>query len=179
MTAVALLALLGYAGKTFIPTLFSEESARSATLVVSTRPEGAAVTLDGEDTGKTTPARLEGLPANTEHTLTLELKGYNLHAESVSITEADVNAEEEIKRRVFLKKARGMLDVTSTPPGAEVYLDAKYVGETPLKLKDLPRDKNELRLVLRKDGYRDYPAVLTWNDETQLPLDVKLKQRKR
>ena len=36
---------------------------------------------------------------------------------------------------------------------------------------------NELRLVLRKEGFRDYPAVLTWNDEVKLELDVTMKKR--
>lgn len=178
VTALALIALLVYAGVTLIPTLLAEDSPPVGVLVLTTLPPGAAISVDGQDTGKITPARLENVPPGAEKEVTFTLKGYESHTESIAVTDADVKSEtREVKRRVFLKKSKGTLSITSTPPGAEVYLDARYIGNTPHEELNLARDKNELRLVLRKEGFRDYPAVLTWNDEVKLDLDVMMKKR--
>ncbi len=178
VTVLALLALLVYAGITLIPTLLAEDAPPVGVLVLTTLPPGAAISVDGQDSGKRTPARLENIAAGVEKEITFTLKGYETHTETIGVTAADVKTEtREVKRRVFLKKSKGTLSVTSTPPGAEVYLDARYIGNTPHEELNLARDKNELRLVLRKEGFRDYPAVLTWNDEVKLELDVTMKKR--
>lgn len=179
VTGLALVALLVYAGVTLFPTLFADAPPPLATLVLTTLPrDGASVEIDGEMTAERTPARIEGIQVGTEKTVTFKLKGFEPHTEVIRITASQMRGDlHEIEKRVFLKKSKGALSITSQPPGAEVYLDARYIGNTPHEEKNLARDTNELRLVLRKEGYRDYPAVLTWNDEVRLELDVALKRR--
>jgi len=45
-------------------------------VVVTTEPAGARVLLDGKETGKLTPAHLEGLAADLEHQIGVQLEGY-------------------------------------------------------------------------------------------------------
>ena len=49
-------------------------------------PEGASLVLDGEDTGKTTPAELEVAPG--EHTLGFKLEGYAEDSKTIEMTTA-------------------------------------------------------------------------------------------
>jgi len=56
-----------------------------AALEVSSIPAGAAIELDGEPTGKTTPAVLNNVPIGV-HTFTLALDGYDAAPEEVNIT---------------------------------------------------------------------------------------------
>ena len=58
--------------------------ARPATLAVSSTPSGAAVSVDGQDTGRTTPAEVTVAPG--DHTIALTLAGYEAGSEHVSVT---------------------------------------------------------------------------------------------
>ncbi len=59
-----------------------EESPAASTLRVTSSPEGAAISLDGQATGQMTPAELTVAPG--EHTLTLSLEGYESTSETIS-----------------------------------------------------------------------------------------------
>jgi hypothetical protein len=56
-------------------------------------------------------------------------------------------------------RARGTLQVRTTPPGASVRLDGAVVGTSPLSLPDLAL--RTYRLVLQKEGYRSVERSLT------------------
>jgi len=61
--------------------------ARPATLVISSEPPGAAIVVDGEGTGKVTPADVEVAPG--DHTVKLTLSGYRDAEEQVTVTFAE------------------------------------------------------------------------------------------
>ena len=48
----------------------------------------------------------------------------------------------------------GTLNVTSTPPGATIWLDHQYRGTTPLVLADVPPGNHTLEISL--DGFEDW-----------------------
>ncbi len=177
ITLLALLALLTYAGFTFLPGLLAEEKPVLAALVINSVPQGAKVVLDGTDTGEATPARIEQMQPGASHDIRLEKKGYETHSESITLSPEELRGGGEIKRRIFLKKAKGKLKVKSTPPGAEVFVDGSYVGDTPLTKKDLSRERNEVLLLVKKHGFRETRAVLTWDNETVLTHEVELTKR--
>lgn len=52
------------------------------------------------------------------------------------------------------------LTVTTQPPGAEVVVDGKVEGITPVNLTFGTKDKRQLELVLKKERYEDRPIVL-------------------
>jgi hypothetical protein len=51
---------------------------------------------------------------------------------------------------------RGGLSLTSNPAGAQVVLNGKVVGQTPVVLKDLPVGSRGI--VVRHDGYSPWSA---------------------
>lgn len=57
--------------------------------------------------------------------------------------------------------ARVSLKIESDPDAARVYLNERFVGETPLLLSDL--EKGRYRLVIEKRGYYPYEAVIEYN----------------
>ncbi len=177
ITALVLLALGTYAAATFLPTLLADEAPRTATLVLDSVPRGARVTLDGKETAQETPATLTGLSTGANHTLVLDLSGFERHTEVVNVSPEEAASGAEVRRRIFLKKALGTLHVHSEPVGAEVYLDGKYVGDTPITRRNLDRDKERFLLLLRKDGYREQREVVEWKDQTELKLEFPLQKR--
>ena len=52
--------------------------------------------------------------------------------------------------------------IESDPPGAEIYLDGKLAGQTPLELR-VPRDAAHT-VYLKKEGYRPELVVLEKHD---------------
>ncbi|MEZ4465776.1 MAG: serine/threonine-protein kinase [bacterium] len=177
LTILGLLIVLGVAAVLWLPTLLGTRDVRVALRVVSV-PPGADITLDGRFLGKQTPARIDDIQAGSTHELVLDMKGFERHTEAVNVA-TEVKAGEEIARRVFLKKLGGSLTVTSQPTGAEVYIDGKYVGDTPITKEGIDREKPEVLVLMRKDGFEDEKAVLTWGQETTLSLDKKLRPRGR
>ncbi len=53
----------------------------------------------------------------------------------------------------------GSLDITSSPWGADVYVDGLYEGRTPVTVNNLPAGTHEI--ILSKDGYEDYKQNVT------------------
>ncbi len=177
ITAMGILALLGVGAFLMRPLFMGKDATASTlTLVVKAVPANATVTLDGTQRATATPARVEGLVPGTQHTQRVEVSGFTPHEETFTVPpEADGN---ELRRSVFLRKAMGELVLKSEPPGAEVYMDGKYLGDTPLTRKSLDRDKNEVVLLIRKDGFQDRREVLTWGEQTTLEHTVKLTANK-
>jgi hypothetical protein len=61
----------------------------TGSISVSSEPRGAAILLDGIDTGKTTDAVIEHVPVGS-HTLTLNLPGYTPYSTAVTVEEGGV-----------------------------------------------------------------------------------------
>jgi len=63
------------------------------------------------------------------------------------------------------------LKVNSSPAGAQVFINNKYEGNTPLKL-ELPVGKHEIRLTA--PSYYDWEAQVKLKDQKETPLNVRL-----
>jgi hypothetical protein len=63
------------------------------------------------------------------------------------------------------------LDVTSTPAGAQLYVDGNLSGQTPVRLT-LPLGKHELRLS--KAGHYQWEAQMQFDKEQEVPVNIKL-----
>jgi len=67
----------------------------------------------------------------------------------------------------------GELILTSKPEGAEVYINKKLVGQTPLTLRDQPLDK-ALKVELRLAGYKTQHKRIKWHSKLNLAVLVQL-----
>jgi hypothetical protein len=70
--------------------------------------------------------------------------------------------------------AFGSIAVTSTPPGANVYLDNAYKGFTPLTLESVPNGNHVV--VLRSDGYDESSQTVMVMGNLQ-PVSAALNSR--
>ncbi|MBX2991004.1 MAG: PEGA domain-containing protein [Bacteroidetes bacterium] len=64
------------------------------------------------------------------------------------------------------------LSITSSPPGAEVLLNGKIFGVTPIVCGDLPLGKHILRL--RLEGFLDHTDTLTFDSAKVFVRDIQL-----
>lgn len=113
-------------------------------LYITSSPSGADIYLDGKPTGEKTPAEIE--TGAGEHTIMLDLRNYD----AVSAT-AQVDASKVSRVELQLIRSKATLTVRSTPLEAEVYLDGRLKGNTPLTIEDILAGNYELEL--RKPGY--------------------------
>lgn len=136
---------------------------RPGTLVVTSDPPGAQVTLDGHALASVTPAVVEDIPLSRPISLVVSARD----RKSVMISlEPEMG---KVVRRVHadLPAALGSLVVSSDPPGALVRIDDRRVGVTPLTIPNVRLDEPH-RIDLDHPGYElDQFVVLPDRDGTR------------
>ena len=121
-------------------------------LIVTSTPPGATVTLDGTTKG-VTPLTLIGLkPRN--YGLVISLKGYAAISRTVDLSDGTQSTQD-----FALKQAFGRLSIISDPAGAQVIIDGKSRGVTPLKIDSLP--VGDYALTLKLDGSTNITDTLS------------------
>ncbi len=184
ISVLVVVLLLGYGLFAFLPTLFAEEPPTQVTLIIESFPPGATVALGGQDTGKTTRAEIADLDVGQPYAIRLERKGYEPLEETIVFKPEDAvppdgsEAQAEIERRFFLRRAKRSLVVESDPEGAEVYHNGKYMGDTPLTKKDVDRTEDKMVLILKKAGFRDLQMTVNWGDDTEKTVKGELEKKK-
>ena len=136
---------------------------RPGLLVVTSDPPGAEVTLDGTRVGST-PAVVEGVWLSKPHELVLRTP--RSKPSTVSLEPASGKAYRRV--HAILENAMGALRVESEPPGAEVRLDDRPVGTTPLTVQGVKVDERH-RIDLSLPGYEvDQFVVLPEKDGSRV-----------
>jgi serine/threonine-protein kinase len=117
-------------------------------ITLDSNPQGAQVQLDGTtDPSWVTPLTLSGLAAG-QHSVTFSKPGFSSDTRTVAL--ASGGKATVITRLVQLSAT---LVVTSIPPGANVFVDAKNTGKlTPTQVS---LDKGQHVVLVRKSGYID------------------------
>ena len=122
---------------------------QTGTIEVSSSPSGAIARLDGGMT-VTTPGTFR-LVTPGYHTVEISKAGYFPYSTSVSVGAGGVSS---VSASLSPMQTTGSLRVTSSPSGAEVYVDEIYRGYTPLTVGSLSSGRHAVRLHL--SGYQDY-----------------------
>ena len=177
VTVIAFLGFLTYAALEYIPALMDPPSTE-AILVLSSVPPGASIEIDGKKSEQKTPARITGFQVGQQHEVKVVRTGYRTQTEKVEM-QGMVNPDGviEVRRQFFLHRALGTLEVVSNPPKAEVYLDGRYIGETPLVKRNLARKKKKTSVLIRKNGFLEKREVLNWGSRVSVRLEVNLSSR--
>ena len=163
VAASVLIALFN--GAAFAAWWWVQPGARG-TLVVQTAQPGVEVLLDGKLLGKT-PFREQVTPGR--HKLTLR-QGLARREMPVEISLGVVTTQ-ALDWPAADGSARGNLQVSSTPAGAEIVIDGKSRGQAPQLLEDLP--VGNLELTLRGDaGTVTVTATVIAGETT--PLEVPI-----
>jgi hypothetical protein len=117
-------------------------------IAVDSTPQGAQVQVDGRtDPSWVTPFTLSALDPG-QHTVTVSKPGYSSDTRTVAVTSGS-----KVAVTTHLNQLMATLSVTSTPAGANVYVDGKDTGKlTPAQVSV---DKGQHLVLVRKAGYID------------------------
>ncbi|WP_220681271.1 DUF3344 domain-containing protein [Methanofollis formosanus] len=138
-------------------------------IAVTSTPEGAAIFLDGEETGETTNAILEGIAVG-EHTITLKKSGYMEASATVTVIDTETASVE-----FTLAEPAGNIVVTSSPDGARVFLDGKDTGEqTNTTLTRVSPGEHQVAVSL--EGYLEAEKAVTVVEGESVAVHFDLSQ---
>jgi PEGA domain len=118
-------------------------------LIVSSTPGGALVTLDGGH-GQMTPWTYTDL-ASGNHMIQVFLSGYQTYTTVVTVPPGGTVSIQAVLPPLTNV---GVLQVISTPGGADLYVDQVYSGETATTVGNLQNGEHQVRLRLA--GYQDW-----------------------
>ncbi len=131
---------------------------------IGTEPPGARVYIDGVLRGET-PASLQ-MPAG-EHDIFLYKPGM------LPVARREVwSADERPILRETLRTQRGGVVVLSDPPRAEVVIDGRAVGVTPIAFEDMPPGR--YRIELRRKGFEPWRSEIDVGGGQPALVDVRL-----
>jgi len=117
-------------------------------MAIDSTPQGAQVQVDGRtDPSWVTPFALTGLGAGA-HTVTVSKAGYSTDTRTVNVASG---SKAFVTSHLSLLMAT--LAVSSSPAGANVYIDGKDTGK--LTPAQVPVDKGQHVILVRKSGYID------------------------
>jgi len=126
-----------------------------ATLEVETTPTNAKLYINGEEKGLT-PYTVDKLKPG-EYEIKITKSGYEDYKDKIALKD-----NENKTMKIQLSKisvtppppSYGFLSVDSDPPGANVYVNNKNIGKTPINSYQLEPGSHTIKLSL--DGYNDY-----------------------
>ncbi|RMH41301.1 MAG: PEGA domain-containing protein [Deltaproteobacteria bacterium] len=143
----------------------------SAAIEVVSIPEGATVTVNGARQPGVTPLVVGGVHPGTRYRIEVERPGFRRwqRDEEIPVEGGRVTVI------AALKPVLVTLHVESTPPDAEVFLNGRSVGRTPLTLSDLDPSAAET-IELRRPGYRPERRRLDWSERTEQRQQFTLRR---
>jgi hypothetical protein len=149
--------------------------ANDGRLLIRSTPPGAQVAVNGEPRG-TTPLALSDL-RHDAYDLTFTFGGYETLERRLIISAADPIAAVDARLApVALPENQplgvGSIFVDTRPPGVEVWLDQRLVGETPMLLPDVAAGSHVVEF--KYDGYRDWSTTVQVDSATQARVAASL-----
>lgn len=177
MTLLLAIGLLGFALSSEQNMRFFKRKLRAAfigrhpggVLTIESIPPGARVTLDDEETGKTTPLTVENLESQVVHDLRLELGN-----EAPVTSTVAIKAGQKQTITLSFPDAVVPLSVKTDPAAAELFVDSRPIGFTPLSLT--VQVGRELQLRLNRAGYVEHIRAIVPERRKPIEIDVKLEK---
>lgn len=123
----------------------------------------ASVYLDGRFLGKT--PLINKIEVGT-HQIEYRLDGYQTLSKTIRVQPFVTNSISERLEKLT------QLSISSSPTGAEVYLDKKLLGQTPLTVSTTPGGH---RLEVKYPDYHDYQMQIVAKPNIENPISVQLK----
>ncbi len=135
-------------------------------LSVNSNPQGAQVVVNGRTAGNT-PLNLSLQPG--QYQLELRLSGYQTISTTVAVragqtTPVNVNLVPVVQN--------GVLQINSNPQGAQVILNGRAVGNTPINVTVQP---GQYQLELRLGGYQSFTAAVSVGNGQTVPVNATLQ----
>ncbi|MDD1685996.1 PEGA domain-containing protein [Methanoregula sp.] len=162
--------------KTVDTTLNPVPASTTGWLYVSSSPGGATVTLDGSTMGETPASgslKLNNIAIGT-HTVVLTRSGYEQYSTRTSVSSNTVTEVSAILQPTTTPSGTGGLSVTSSPSGANVFLDNQFIGITPLSISTVPTGSHVVSIKM--DGYQEYSVTTPVNTGAVSTVSAALTQ---
>jgi len=153
----------------------AEPSATRGRLLVRSVPAGARVMISGRARG-TTPATVRDLPFGT-YNVTVSREGYRPRIARVTLSRTvparDITVE--LRRAAPLAPAAstGSLYIDTRPSGAQVTIDGRLMGTTPMRVPDVAPGSHTIRLDLA--GHKSMTTTVVVRAGQQVPVRVSLE----
>lgn len=144
------------------------ENQLERTVVIETQPPGAKIFVDGASLEHATPWPVDFKgQKGREFLLRFEKDGYVATETQIALT-----PELDDKLSVTLKLAAVTRSLRSDPEGAQVSVDGKLVGKTPLTFDFLPGQSYQVKWTL--EGYQSAEVAYREGDDSEKALDRNL-----
>lgn len=135
---------------------------------IEARPS-AEIYIDNVYKGDTPPAMSLELTAG-DHKVECRHPRYETYTEVLRIINGELS-----RRNVTLRKLKGGISF-ATEEGAEVYIDGRLVGVTPIR-KPLELDAGPHMVTLKKTGFFTWSSEVTVESNKTLPIRITLSPR--
>lgn len=133
--------------------------------VVPASATGAVVWVDGKEVG---PASSAHSVLAGEHTVTVKRAGFANFVKKVT-----VSAGKPVEFEAKLSPVLAVLSVSSDLSGAQVFINGKLIGTTPIVEREWPAGQFEL--TIRKEGVNEDRRSVTFVAGRDYPISVKLQ----
>ncbi|MFO8072863.1 MAG: serine/threonine-protein kinase [Polyangia bacterium] len=140
----------------------------AANLSIRSDPPGAEIRIDGESTGRETPAELA--LESGEHGVELRLEGRERWSETI-----EVDGDGPLELSAELAPAGGSIEVETVPEGAEISIGGTLRGAAPLLIENLPA--GEHRVVARASGHLPAREVAVVRGGRKTGISLELEAR--
>lgn len=140
-------------------------------ITIPTQPDSAAIFVDGQDTGFTTPGPAEILAG--DHELMIKKPGYAPWKDLILVEAGETRTLDSIQ----LRPVQGALTIESTPPSASVTINGEFKGTTPLRDVEVkPNENQEIEVLLA--GYHIDQREITLTPGQERTLQIALEEEK-
>ena len=157
-------------------------------LNVASQPENAMIYVNSQYTNSRTPTSTLLSFEPGVYRISLTKPGYNIYEDRMTIRPGEIleihivlakGDSEGLSKLASERYVEAYINVKSAPSGADVYLDDKLIGKTPVKDYEIPvgdpKDRN-LRLV--RAGYKPHEETIDWiaiRDRVKIHVSAELK----
>jgi serine/threonine protein kinase len=143
-----------------------------AEAIVTTSPADASVSIDGKKVGQGSPVAIHTIAPEKEHVLSVAKDGYLPHEERITLARSEFRSIAVTLTPLAPPLAK--LEISSTPPGAVVYLDdTETPYRTPATIERLD-PKASPRLGLYLPGYKYWTKEMDLKAGQTRSIDVAL-----
>lgn len=141
--------------------------ATTGTLSVTSSPSGAKVYVDGSYYGRTSQY-ISGLSAG-DHRIEVALDGYETWKSTARVKAGQVT---DVYASLTHKPTLGSIYVSSSPSGANIYLDGVYKGTTPRTLSGIAEGRHYVDVELA--GYQEWsgPVGVVANQQAHISASL-------
>ncbi len=153
----------------------AEPPATRGRVLVRSVPAGARVMISGRVRG-TTPATVRDLPFGT-YNITVTREGYRPRIARVTLSRTvparDITVELRRAAPVTPAASTGSVYIDTRPTGAQVTIDGRLMGTTPMRVPDLSPGSHTIRLDLA--GHKSVTTTVVVRAGQQVPVRVSLE----